>query len=946
MAKRIGQSTETSLWHEVYHKIALQLQLFYQHHGPHSGRELFKMLNGSSVYKSHNSWLENVRNAELPSLDPIQIFVSFSRNKQIDKVRIEIINALWHLLNPDATPWNTIDFRGCPAPIALKLQYVRPESIQLQIWQLFNELMSQGKEALTGDTWKDMKNWRGIQTPSFTIFLFWIDSSQFLPLDKNTRKFLEHLGFLTPGILMTFDIYINLLNNREIGNYTQLSLDAYQFDSNSMAATGTDKVFRLVGLRILDRNITAHKILKPYQYYSFDYEIVPEGNIQPMNSPLKKFIYNGTDASALYDLKDVKVNITAIVGKNGSGKSTLLDLVLMGIYNLSIELGYLDEESKLKNLNFEIYWHTDTLYKLAFTNRIRFYRFQQKIEPNDKIIYSLDRNPTPIGKLAESFFYSILVNYSHYALNSSELEIDWVTPLSHKNDGYVSPIVINPLRTKGSIDINNEKRLLNIRLLLNLLELHDPDIPQQSFRYIENNKQLKYFSVSYDKDKDKKNRDEVNKQVYADPKIISLVIGEVAKAYSLNENAISRYPHKEAMDYYIVHKLLTIVDRYKPYKEEHKEALESLIQHNTASTVEGMDLEFELALRDKVKDILQDVKGDASHITLKFRQAINYLRHERLKDALTKDEGAPIDLDEYWKIIGDIANENPEEHLDVDELLPPPIFKLDFYLNDDDKSSFSKASSGEYQLVSVLSSILYHIRNIDSIGQKNRYNYVAVLLDEIELYFHPNMQRQFVLKLLEALSKLDTELYGIHILFSTHSPFILSDLQQQKILKLTNGEVWQHLDNYNTFAANIHDLLADDFFLEEGYMGAFAQKRIEISINLLNYITASNQLNNVKGKSDSDKERQKIRLQDEMALHEERLKLLGYWGGDGCPKTWNAESEKDYLSQIIKIIGEPLIRDKLTSMFRNAYGEEVTGNTIRQILDLMKNNNIKITDLQ
>ncbi len=152
--------------------------------------------------------------------------------------------------------------------------------------------------------------------------------------------------------------------------------------------------------------------------------------------------------------------------------------------------------------------------------------------------------------------------------------------------------------------------------------------------------------------------------------------------------------------------------------------------------------------------------------------------------------------------------------------MPPAIFKIEFYLDDPDQSNFSQASSGEYQLMSVLSSILYHIRNIDSVDNQYSYRYIAIILDEVELYFHPNMQRNFIRKLILALSKLECNIWSMHILFATHSPFILSDIVQQKILKISNGEVHKIDNNYNSFAANIHDLLADEFFFRNRKYGS------------------------------------------------------------------------------------------------------------------------------
>ncbi|TWF40032.1 AAA ATPase-like protein [Chitinophaga polysaccharea] len=970
---RMQQSPPITPWYEVYQKLALQLQDFYRKHQSLSGQELFKLLNRSHIYKTNNSWLSNVSRIPKPSLEPIQLFTSFSRSRQQETIRQEIINAVWTLLTSQKKTWENIDFKGCPAPMALKLQYVRPEFEQTKIWEYFNDIIEKGKNALTSSLWDDAIAWRGIEIPSFTIFLFWINSNEFIPLDKNTRQYLEYTGFIPLHTPITFETYRALLNNNQITDYIKLSSEAFYFNRDPLTFKENfqthsfaqkkeiiDYTFKFVGLRTLARNKTLHKILPFYQYYPLDHTIRPKDTDIKSRSILQEFHQKPVHAETLYNLENIRVNITAIVGKNGSGKSTLLDLVLMGIYNLSVQLGYLNskENKPLKKLNFEIYWHTDTLYKIIFDTEIYAYRFKRGNYEDSTIVYELDETPIPIEKIKNDFFYTILVNYSHYALNSSEHSTDWITPLSHKNDGYIAPLVINPKRTAGDIDINTEKTLLNMRLLLNLLDLHDADIPEQSFRYIDNGKYLKYFSVTHNKRKNVKKRKEAIQQTYDDPKIIRIVMNQVANVFFLSEKSSHTESYKEELNYYIVNKLLAIVNRYDRYRMEYKEGLYNLIEYNIASTIEGMDTEVEILLENRLQQLLGDIKNDHSHITLKFKQAVYFLKYPALRKFLSDaiKSKKQIELDDYQQIISTLINSEEKENLTTAELLPPAIFKLDFYLDDPDKSSFSKVSSGEYQLLSVLSSILYHIRNIDSVDRKNNYNYVTVLLDEIELYFHPNMQRSFIRKLLESLSKLDNNLYGIHILFATHSPFILSDIHQQKILKLKNG-VTEHSENgYNTFAANIHDLLADEFFLEEGYMGAFAQKQIEIAINLLNYIKVDNEIKDlsISSKKISSNEPTFLqqKLENELASYKEKLKEMGYWDNNKTVENLDPQSEQKRLYQLIEIIGEPLIQEKLRNMYRTAFPynieDESTSrtNAKQNILRLMRENNINLQDLQ
>jgi hypothetical protein len=47
----------------------------------------------------------------------------------------------------------------------------------------------------------------------------------------------------------------------------------------------------------------------------------------------------------------------------------------------------------------------------------------------------------------------------------------WLESIFHKNDGYQTPLVINPKRDEGSIDIEKEKELQKAKLLVNTLDI-------------------------------------------------------------------------------------------------------------------------------------------------------------------------------------------------------------------------------------------------------------------------------------------------------------------------------------------------------------------------------------------------------------------------------------------------------------------------------------------
>ena len=85
--------------------------------------------------------------------------------------------------------------------------------------------------------------------------------------------------------------------------------------------------------------------------------------------------------------------------------------------------------------------------------------------------------------------------------------------------------------------------------------------------------------------------------------------------------------------------------------------------------------------------------------------------------------------------------------------------------------------------------------------------------------------------MLDDISKFNLpEIFYINILIVSHSPFILSDIPKQNVLFLEtetstkNSQPKEYFAD-NTFSENIHEILANGFFLEET-MGAFAKSKI------------------------------------------------------------------------------------------------------------------------
>lgn len=139
-------------------------------------------------------------------------------------------------------------------------------------------------------------------------------------------------------------------------------------------------------------------------------------------------------------------------------------------------------------------------------------------------------------------------------------------------------------------------------------------------------------------------------------------------------------------------------------------------------------------------------------------------------------------------------------------------------------------SSGERAMQNMFSWLVL-IPELDEIMGMERSNYTSklLLIDEIDLYAHPEWQRKIIYQLISTIKKIEKE-KPVQIVVSSHSPLILSDFPLQNIIFMNtrDGEtVVDNNDNHKqSFGANIYTLLKETFFLENGAVGEFAKKKI------------------------------------------------------------------------------------------------------------------------
>lgn len=212
------------------------------------------------------------------------------------------------------------------------------------------------------------------------------------------------------------------------------------------------------------------------------------------------------------------ISLSAIVGENGMGKSSLLELFFRLINNVSYAMRDALEVQKYA-LHFvrDIYvrvWMQDDEGIYYIEQKDNFVRIHWQNVQDEDFEYDIDSMETVNDAEADrerlrKLFYTIVVNYLQYAYNTNDYRAEWdmgdtggdsqdtlcwLSGLFHKNDGYQTPIVLNPFCESGNININQERDLTQTRLYY--LVLNDASPLKQILR----KKEAKAFIFDLDND--------------------------------------------------------------------------------------------------------------------------------------------------------------------------------------------------------------------------------------------------------------------------------------------------------------------------------------------------------------------------------------------------------------------------------------------------------------
>ena len=525
--------------------------------------------------------------------------------------------------------------------------------------------------------------------------------------------------------------------------------------------------------------------------------------------------------------------ISCIVGENGSGKSSLLKIikeyVAQKTFSNYIENSYL------------AIW-TDNCLTTANSKINYYFDYHEKIGPKPtatktktEIILSSDSDEITPNEFSPKNNYVII--YSNYVdesinneplsdcqnfkdISTSSLLADIVNNNLNDKDNQRNPLdIYKSQEIKNKLDFfyricnksKTVKNVINSHFGFNAFSRKVMSIKPVIFNFNNNEKQYEdYFSKKYSGDFFIKIKD-INDKVEA-------------KINCLREKLppfFTKYDIGLAKAYFcwlIAHNYWIIMLNYFTQKGN-----ENVYYHNADSFQNFLDnIENK---NTKPEDLIEATKKGLFCVKPDLK-AKEYLRPKTVNKFIQL-------LHTLIDFKSDDLNYNQQNgftfNIEKDHVIAKKIISLYaeslFPLNQSNYLGFSwfpTLSSGESSLLTLLSRLNNTFTEI-SMPQD-----VFLLLDEADVGFHPQWQKNFIAALINYLNIINNK--NIQIIFTTNNPMPLSDILPYNTVFLKNepdnsGHTVQKKENA-CFASDLLTLYSDSFFIQDGLIGEFANKKL------------------------------------------------------------------------------------------------------------------------
>jgi predicted ATP-binding protein involved in virulence len=141
------------------------------------------------------------------------------------------------------------------------------------------------------------------------------------------------------------------------------------------------------------------------------------------------------------------------------------------------------------------------------------------------------------------------------------------------------------------------------------------------------------------------------------------------------------------------------------------------------------------------------------------------------------------------------------------ELFESPNLELEFdrqeltftIIENNKKYSFNTLSSGQSAILSIYAELLLRVQAANDVNSPTSG---VILIDEPETHLHASLQKKILAFLVQAFPQ-------FQFIITTHSPFVISSLQDTKILNLEDGKTYDSFSKYS-YEAILEDYMEVD----------------------------------------------------------------------------------------------------------------------------------------
>ena len=474
---------------------------------------------------------------------------------------------------------------------------------------------------------------------------------------------------------------------------------------------------------------------------------------------------------------DKILNISGVVGENGTGKTTLLNK-LGSISDTKLKL----EKSKVKKEFIVVFYDDDDLVIFNSTNQ----EINVEGEVTDFLVrYSSSKTDVNLDQLSKVYLTNSNLSGENYYRKLGE--IDYIN-LSSKTFEILEKEFFT---SKGAL--NNQFGLNNTKF--NVMQSIFPNFMDNHFRSLIDIDFLVYVKGLKDKfiGKDISNIqfkiDKIDDSINSDLKDLNYYtkkyhendVKEFKKKFiKLNTNINSNNDITSSLIMNLAGELIYCYSNFNEYIEK-------------CYTIEDLYKKCKVFIK---KYVFEDNKEKEY-----FHNAIKEINKIKRKTFEINNNYYTKNINYFWNTIKEFVSNETSFVLKY-------IHILDEY-----------TSSGERAILNFMSRI-YFLSKISEYFKDKDYKLrknILLLIDEIDLYLHPAWQQKIIMTLINELNECFPK-NVFQIVFSTHSPIVLSDMPTQNciFLKKDYTGIIMKKEVKQTFGCSIFNLYKDAFFLENG----------------------------------------------------------------------------------------------------------------------------------